>query len=159
MTKEKANSKNPCNLRKKSAAYRKKDTERIFKQLKELLRASRMLYFNISRIIENKNFSYDKFKEFLEPFERADCLAEFGIDESKADDYEYEITEAVHREFRRLFGLMTSLEKAIHDADEAITWQNAEYVTDEWSVKIDNKHHKCPMEYPEVVNTYIYRKD
>ena len=149
---EKANGKNPCNLR-------KKDTERIFKQLKELLRASRMLYFNISRIIENKNFSYDKFKEFLEPFERADCLAEFGIDESKADDYEYEITEAVHREFRRLFGLMTSLEKAIHDADEAITWQKAEYVTDEWSVKIDNKHHKCPMEYPEVVNTYIYRKD
>ena len=155
----KANGKNPCNLRKKSAAHRKKDTERIFKQLKELLRASRMLYFNISRIIENKNFSYDKFKEFLEPFERADCLAEYGIDESQADDYEYEITEAVHKEFRRLFGLIASLEKAIHDADEAITWHKAEYVTDEWSVNKGNKTYDCPMEYPDVVNTYIYRND
>jgi len=159
MTKEKANGANPCNLRKKSAAYRKKDTERIFKQLKKLLRESRMLYFNITRIMENKNFSYDKFRAFLEPFEKEDYLAEFEIDESQADDHEYEIREAVNREFIRLLGLMTSFRKAIHEADEAITWHKAEYVTDEWSVKKGNKTYDCPMEYPDVVNTYIYRND
>ena len=156
-TSTKPNGKNPCNLRKKSAMYRKKDAELILKELNKLTRIGRMFSYNIQNITQNKHFSYDKFKKFLEPIEKADCLSNLSIDESQADEYEYEIREAVDSEFRRLLTLVGDLEKAVRRADMVLLMQKAEYVTDEWVVEKGNKTYKCPMEYPKAVVSSMYK--